>query len=381
MNIFSKTDKRTKYFGNRHEILTKSRSINGILECNKPCKRNLYMSEPSINSTEKTSVSPLLRTAYVTAAIFTAIILISYTVFFLMGFNVTETRDFVTHTFNGHTDTNSYDFKVGREFAFDLVQLIGFLMFSATLAALAFVHKTSLSKPLKRLIHFIVALVAFYLFIMVLSGSASNGGFGVSMGITVAFALFYFAVVGIAAVLKKLIRIPDCAAKRFALRYLPPILLVFTVTVIVAMALAMVMNVQININKIGPNYPYDDRVAINTYETIITPLAPTFQNYLRYLGSSAALVLSIAALSLKLAKGIKALLVFVINGAALALLWLIQLDFFKELDGALLYAAVGYVVLYLVIVLTVGIISHVRKRNAEDEEEYESQFLGAKRKN
>ena len=335
------------------------------------------MSSIAQNNDATASFSVRRHIVYPAAITFTVILFAAYLLFLLMDFNVTETRDFITYTYNGHTDVSTYNYKVGREFSLDLVQLFGIALFSLSFAALSLVHRLSLSGAFKRLIHFIGTLISFYLFVLVLSGSVTDGGFAAAIGITMAVGLVYFILLGLKKLVKRSIPMPKCRGMGFITKYLPPAFVIFAAASLIFMTLAMVINVQLTLNLDGPNYPYDDRIAITTYETVITPIAPTLQNYFRYLASAAVITLSLSLLATKLSAVLKALLIFIINGAAFSLIWLVQLDFFKELHNALLYASVGYIALYLIALITLGVISFVRKRSREDEGEYENQFLRA----
>ena len=312
---------------------------------------------------------------YVACITFALIIFVSYTVFTLLDFNVTETRDFVTHTYNGHTDTNTYDFKVGREFAFTPVQLFGFCLFSLAFSALSLIHKLSYSKTLKRLLHFAGTVLSFYVFILLMSGTVGDLGFGSAMGVIIAVALVYFILLGIKTLIKRFVPNPKNRFTDFLAKYLLPAFVIFAAAVMLCSILALYFKVYTVINKIGPNYPTDDRIAVVTYETIITPIAPTMQNYLRYLGSAAVFMLGISVLKTKLKPYVKIPLNFIINGCGLVLLWLIQLDIFRELDNVMLYTVIGYVALYIVALITAGVIVFIRKRRKEDEGEYENQFM------
>jgi len=316
---------------------------------------------------------------YPSALIFTAIIFVSYLVFILLDFNVTESRDFVTHIYNGHTDTNTYDYKVGREFAFDLIQLVGFALFSVALSALSLVHSLSYSKTVKRLIHFSGAMFSCFIFVFVLSGTVSSLGFASTMGAMLAVAALYFVLLGVKTLLKALMKRfpsnPQSRIRDFLVKYVLPAFVIFAAAVIIGALLAMFIKVNVVINKVGPDFPDDDRIAITTYETIINPIAPTLQNYLRYLGSALIFTLALSVLFTKLNKFIKIAINFIINGAALSLLWIIQLDIFKELDNVALYTVVGFIAIYLVSLITVSIALFIRARKREDDGEYENQFM------
>lgn len=320
---------------------------------------------------------------YPSALIFTAIIFVSYLVFMLLDFNVTESRDFVTHTYNGYTDTNTYDYKVGREFAFDLIQLVGFALFSVALSALSLVHRLSYSRTVKRLIHFSGAMFSCFIFVFVLSGTVSSRGFASTMGAMLAVAALYFVLLGVKALLKSLIKRvssnPKPRIRNFCVKYVLPAFVIFAAAVIIGALLAMFIKVNIVINKTLPNYPYDDRIPVITYETIINPIAPTLQNYLRYLGSALLFMLSLSVLFTKLNKFIKIAINFAINAAALSLLWLIQLDIFKELDNVALYTVVGFLAIYLVSLITASIVLFIRARKREDDGEYENQFMSGRK--
>ena len=338
------------------------------------------MSDLQDNKTEKSGFGIVQRVVFPTALYFTLILFVSYLIFFLLDFNVTETTDFVTYTYNGHTDTGTYEYKVGREFSFDLIQLFGFVLFSASVAALSYVKKLEVGTLIARLIHFTGSMLAFFIFILLLSGTVTSVGFGTAMGVTLAAAIIYFILLGIKTLCKRFVRIPRNSFTEYLNKQLPRILVVFTVIVLVAMLLAMFVNVQLMLDKEGPNYPDDDRIAITTYRTVITPIAPTLQNYLRYLGTAAVLVLSLSVMSTPLNAALKILITFVSNAASLAVLFIVQLDFFRDLDNATFYAVIGYCAVYLISLITFATVRFIRKRSREEDEDYENQFMRAGKK-
>lgn len=332
--------------------------------------------------TKKGTPSPasliLNKVVFPACIIFTVIIFASYLLFMMLDFNVTETRDAVTQIFNGYTDETSYEYEVGREFSFDLIQLIGFVFFTFSLAFLGLLKNLDISAVMYRLLHFTGAIFSFFLFVLVLSGIFGEVGLGTSMGAILVFAIIYFLCLGIKTLLTRLVHIKENKFTAYIKKYAPPMFVIFTATVVLAMALAMLFKVNVMINKVGPEYPYDDRIAITTWETVITPLAPTFQNYLRYFGSAAAFMLAFSLLYSKFGIGIRILINFLINAASFSLLWLVQLDFFTELDNALLYAIVGFIAVYGVAAIASLIIRSKLKVTKEITESYDNQFMPGK---
>ena len=315
--------------------------------------------------------------------IFTLILLGAYTVFMLLDFNVTETRDTVTHFYNGQVndgDPNSYKFAVGDQFALDLTQLIGIFLFSVSVAALGLLDRYGYGKLFTRMLHFGGTIFALFFFVLVIGGSVSNIGFGSSMLVVILASVLYFVLLGLKTLFKKLIKPEKLPFRSYVYKYAMLTFAVFTATVFVCMLLAKLnfFNVQINLPSTVIESD-DGRSKTTIYDTLITPLAPTLQNYLRYLASAAVFSVALSVLYTKLHAVLKAVINFVITACGFVLLWLIQMEFFKELDNTMLYAIISFVSIYVAVLVTVSIITFVKRRKAEDEEEYENQFLPGKK--
>ncbi|MBQ9692170.1 MAG: hypothetical protein IJV70_03340, partial [Clostridia bacterium] len=123
-----------------------------------------------------------------------------------------------------------------------------------------------------------------------------------------------------------------------------------------------------------------DKVLENVYITVVTPMAPTIQNYLRYLASSAVFIASYAVLFTKLNKVLKVSLNFLILAAGYTVIWLIGFDYFRLISAHLVPAIVIFLSVYIAALVAVSVYLFVKRRKAEETESYDNQFLPGKKK-
>lgn len=326
---------------------------------------------------------------YPACILFTVIVFIYFIGAMLSGLNVTQTRASVTeiHDFSSGEDKVTLKSSVGESAALPLEMLFGLLLFSLSYYALKLLYRLDYGKTFITLLHFACTLLSFFVFVLALSGFVSAAGFGPSMLILLLVAIAYLAALGVKRLIQKpLSKIPENPLTNTARKYLPPVFTVFTVTVFVITLFAMITGELFDfkaIIKINERIDWpDERIRYDVYETVITPIAPTIQNYLRYLGSAFVFMCGYAVLFTKLNKVAKVILNFVIMSAGFILLWLIQLDFFREINKNMLIAWVCFIAVYLLSFITVSVVRIVLARRSEETDEYESQFLpGGRSKN
>ena len=326
---------------------------------------------------------------YPACILFSVIVFIYFIGAMLSGLNVTQTRASVTeiHDFSSGEDNVTIKSSVGESAALPLEMLFGLLLFSLSYYALKLLYCLDYGKAFVTLLHFACTLLSFFVFVLALSGFVSAAGFGPSMLILLLVAIVYIAALGVARLMRKpLSKIPENALMCTARKYIPPVFTIFTATVIIITLFALITGALFDfkaIIKINETIDWpDERIRYDVYETVITPIAPTIQNYLRYLGSAFVFMCGYSVLFTRLNKVAKVVLNFVILGTGFILLWLIQLDFFREINQNMLIASVGFIAVYLISFITVSIVRFIRARRSEENEEYESQFLlGGRSKN
>ena len=159
------------------------------------------------------------------------------------------------------------------------------------------------------------------------------------------------------------------------------VIILFSVTAI-ALIGGEYFDIKVTTKINSDSYWADDRVQITEYVTIVNPLTPTVNNYLRYLGTAAVLVLGIALLFTKANAVLKVFMNFAVTTVGIILIWPLQLDYFKlpALSNNLITAATVYASLYLAVLVITAVTVFIRKRRSEETEEYESQFSVAKKK-
>ncbi len=315
-------------------------------------------------------------------AMFGAVILGIYTFMYLLGFNVTETRDKFTSKYDAITDDYSKEWLVGAQDSLPPMLVIGILIFCFAVFALAYLSYMELDKLSTRLLHFGGTLLAFLLFVLVLSGYASGEQttFASIMLALVLVGICYFICLAI----KLLLRRPTAFVKKkfqpILSRFIAPVTVVFAFLITVCTLLALFITTDI---KIGYSEDFDSdngHLLYESWETLITPLAPTLQNYLRYLGTAAIIVLSLLVFLTTLPKVAKILLNFAVCCVGFFTIWFIQLDFFHELDDMSLISVIFFLALYAVIFTAASVICFILKRRREMTDGYVSQFSPRKTK-
>ena len=234
--------------------------------------------------------------------------------------------------------------------------------------------------------HFVLSAIAFFMLVLVFGGFLSDNGFGPSMAIIVIFSLCYWIAIGLKALIKKLgSRFSSKTVIRQIKRFAPAAFALFTAVLFALTAFSIIggelFDLKVTMKTNENSWWPEDREEVTEYTTIITPLTPTVNNYLRYLGSALVIVLGIALLYLKFNTVFKVVLNFCVIAGGLSLIWLAQLKFFT-LGNILIISVVSFLAAYFVTLISASIVLFVRKRRREADEEYESQFsVGKKSKN
>ena len=300
------------------------------------------------------------------------------------GVNVTETKTFITEIYDGETGNTTVDASAPSGYAMPVQLLLGMFIFSIAFFALKLVFRSDYSKIFKLFVHFLGTTFAFYLFILVLSGFVSNGNFVVSLFAAIVYGVVYFLIYGIIVLIGKLFPggIPQTKVLGFLKMQVPKVFAVFTVILFSLTLYSLIMGELFDLKvvvRINENKEWlDDRVQKTTYTTLITPLAPTLQNYLRYLASSIVIIGSFFVFSLKLNKAICALLNFLILFAGYSLIWLVSLEYFYGQSNVLIVAITVFAAVYIVLLAAVSVTLFVKKRKKEKNQDYENQFLPGK---
>ena len=206
------------------------------------------------------------------------------------------------------------------------------------------------------------------------------------MACVVVFAIFYWIGIGLKSVFGRLTSLYPESFVRWVKRFVPVIFGVFVIILFSVTAIALIggeyFDIKVTTKINSDSYWADDRVQITEYVTIVNPLTPTVNNYLRYLGTAAVLVLGIALLFTKANAVLKVFMNFAVTTVGIILIWPLQLDYFKlpALSNNLITAATVYASLYLAVLVITAVTVFIRKRRSEETEEYESQFSVAKKK-
>lgn len=330
----------------------------------------------------KTNFSFLYNVLYPACALFAVIVLGAFTVLHFLGYNVTESWDMFTQKYDGELDDVTSEWLIGKEYSFSIGMLIGLFLFCIAFFALSYIFRMGFDRLSARLLHFFGTFLAFFLFFLVFSGYITDTAstFGTIMLSLTLVAIVYFICLGFKMLLKRPIAFLTGKAGCIIKRYIAPAIAIFAFSVIICAILAMFLKVNVKINEVEDWDPDAARSKYESYETIITPLAPTLQNYLRYLGSAGIIILGLAVFATKLPKVAKGTLNFLICTCGFVCLWFIQLDFFHELDNMRLISVIVYLSAYLVIFITAAIILFIIKRKRESSKDYDGQFTVKKRK-
>lgn len=335
---------------------------------------------------DKKKIDVLRQIILPACILFTAVVFIFYTLALVTGTPVLDKEFSFREEYNGNSEAGMGSTQVASDpqnNALSINFLVGILLYALTTLALTQIKRLGYGRLMTMLLHFAGSTVAFFVFVLVFGGYITDPGFGPSMAVTVAYAFFYWVTLGLKHLASRLCANGCESFKAQLRRWVPLAFGVFTVILFVITAVTLIGELKVTTRFQSDTYwdPMDDSVQIKVYSTIINPLAPTFNNYLRYLGTAAVLVLGIAMLFTKLNAVVKVLINFVIVSGGLILLWPLQLDYFRldVLKENLLMAVIIYLALYVAVLIATAVVLFIRKRRKEDTEEYEAQFTPAKK--
>ena len=312
---------------------------------------------------------------YPACAIFFVLVFIYFLVAMGIGLNVTESETTRTQYYDGETNTGNLTSDTKDPAALPVQTLLGLFLFGASVVSLGLVRKLNVSRLSARLIHYVGTVAAFLIFVIALSGAVSTTGVPMTVVAVFGVSIIYFIVLGIASLVKKPIKkLLENKKVEKAKDFIAFTLAGFTAVVFAVSLFALITQLSVIVRVSEEKIFVTDKAFDEVYVTVVTPLAPTLQNYLRYLATAAVFAIGYAVLFTGLKKIIKASLNFVILTAGYMGIWIIGFDYFRLVKSNALPAVIIYLSIYLVALITVSIILYVRKRQSEETEEYENQF-------
>lgn len=312
---------------------------------------------------------------YPACVMFCLIVFVYFLLAMAAGINVQESETVYTQIYDSSEDSNELDASVVPPKALPVQTLLGILLFSLSVMSLGLLDKLGTSRVFKVLMHYLGSVLAFFIFVLVLSGFASTlEGFAVSLVVCMFFTIIYFAVRGIGVLLKKI------QNERFGVAsiWVSKVCVIFTMIVFALSFFALVSGFNVIVKLREDKTFITDEVMQKVFVTVMTPLAPTIQNYLRYLGSAAVFTLSLLALRTKLGNVAKTLLNFLILASGFVLIWIVGMDYFRLVSTNAMVAVIVFLSVYAVTLATVCVLKYVKTRRSEDSEEYETQFSSGK---
>lgn len=312
-------------------------------------------------------------------AIFCVIVFVFFLGAHIAGVNVTESETERIITFDNSTGENIIDTDTPNPDALPVQTLFGLLLFSIALVAFGQLFKLNYSKLLLRFAHFILTLLAFFVFVLALPGYITDTGFAAALVDTLAIAVLYFVILGIKTlVMLPLRKLPLDRFDRIK-KVILPTFTVFTLIVFGISIFNLISQVSVIVTEIIDQTFIHDDVIQTTYVKVVTPLAPTLQNYFRYLLTGLVVMLGYMVLKLNINKALKILFNFIIYTVGYVGIWVIGMDYFRLIPSNTLPAVIIYLAVYAVVLITVCVINAVNRRQNEEIEDYESQFsLGVK---
>lgn len=312
---------------------------------------------------------------YPACVMFCVIVFVYFLIAMAAGINVQESETVYTQIYDSSEDSNELDASVVPPKALPVQTLIGILLFSLSVMTLGLLDKLGASHTFATLMHYLGSVISFFIFVLVLSGFASTSeGLAVSLVACLMFTVIYFAIRGIGVLVKKI----KNERLWVASQWISKVCFFFTVTVFALSFFALISGFNV-IVKFKENQIFlNDDVVQNVFVTVMTPLAPTIQNYLRYLGSAAVFALSMLVLRAKLGTVKKTLLNFLILVSGFVLIWIVGMDYFKLVSTNAMIAVIAFLAVYVVTLVTVCVLKYVKARRSENDEEYETQFSSGK---
>ena len=312
---------------------------------------------------------------YPACAIFCVLVFIYFLMALAAGINVIETETVRTQIYDGEENSSTIDSTMPDPKALPLQTLLGLFLFALSVMALNLLFRLKLSRIYVNLIHFSGVLLSFLIFVLSLSGFIADGGLPIALISCLFVAVIYFAVRGL-SLLYRLVtkRLRNNKIYRAVGRYLPQVFAVFALIVFAVSFFALITQVNVIVRvREDKTFIADDVLQI-VFVTVVTPLAPTIQNYLRYLASAAVYMLSYAVLFTKLSKPLKVVLNFVILSAGYLGIWIFGFDYFRLVSSNALPAVIGYLCVYLAVLIAVCVYRFVKARKSEIKADYSKQF-------
>lgn len=317
---------------------------------------------------------------YPTCAFFFILVFLYFLVAMAAGLNVTESKTERTQYYDGETDTGSLTSDTKDPAALPVQTLLGLFLFGISVISLRLLFKLNISRIYARLIHYVGTVVSFLIFVIALSGVASTTALPMTVVAVFAVSVLYFIIFGISVLLKRAFaRVSENKKLKKATDFIYFTLVGFTAIVFTVSFFALISQLSVIVRVTEEKIFVTDKAFNEVYVTVVTPLAPTLQNYLRYLASAAIFALGYAVLFTGLNKVVKVIFNFLILTAGYMGIWIIGFDYFRLVKSNALPAVIIYLSVYLVTLITVCIVLYVRKRKSEETEEYESQFTVGKR--
>ncbi|MBQ9117095.1 MAG: hypothetical protein IJY04_08725 [Clostridia bacterium] len=316
---------------------------------------------------------------YPACALFCVIVFIFFLVAMNVGINVTESEAERVTEYDNQTGVTDTENGAPAPDALPVQTLLGILMFCIALMALGLLFKLDYSPLMLRLTHFILTELSFFIFILALPGYIADAGGPAAIVACVVLAVLYFAFLGIKLLLGKLSFLHGEGVEKVK-RFLLPVFAIFTLIVFVISFFNLISQVNVIVKQIIDEVWLENDVIQTTYVVVATPLAPTLQNYARYLLSALVFMIGYTVLFMNLGKIVKAVLNFIILTAGYMGIWVIGMDYFRLFRANALPAVVAYLAVYLVALIAVSVVLFIRRREAEEDEEYESQFSPRRRK-
>lgn len=313
---------------------------------------------------------------YPACAVFCAFVFVFFLGLHWAGANVTESKSERVNIYDSTIDKNQVRFETPDPTALSIQTLLGLLFFAASLVLLKRLFELRYSRVLLRMAHFLLTLLSFFVFVLAMTGYISENGAPAAMLACLGVGVVYFAVLGLSVPIKRLCGSIPTAVRRWLGELCGRTFTVFTVILFALSMFALISGVNVIVTEVLDEvFSESGDTVQTTYVRVVTPLAPTLQNYLRYLITGLIFTLGCAVLGLGINKALAVLFNFLIFTAGYVLVWIVGVDYFKLLPANALTAIVVYLAVYAVAALALGIFYAVKRRKREETEDYESQFM------
>lgn len=344
-------------------------------------KIRIIILEGYLAMTAKQDFSFKKRIIYPACAMFFVLVMAFFVIALAMGLNVVESETEIVYTYDGSTDKSNTSSTSGEPYAMSLGTLVGIMLYSGSFFALGQIFKTNYSPTSKRFVHFFGTLTSFILFIILMSGTVSNMSAPLFFILVMFYSVLYFSILGIMVLFKKLAK-KEGVGKfvGFVEKHVFPVFTGFAVILFALSIYTLISQANVTFKFNEEETFIKDNVVQRVITTIVTPLAPTLQNYLRYSATSAVFFLGYKVFFTRLKNVAKVIFNFLILSAGYFLIWILGLDYFNLIDSHKLVGIVSYLITYVAVLIVAGVYLFVRKRKMEETGDYESQFGTSRRK-